>query len=562
MTYPPQDASSVHGYAQKVLAGEIVTGKWIKLACQRFIDDLAKQEDPNFRWRFDEGSATRKIRFFSTHLVHVEDQLCGTPIYLQLWQCFFFGNVFGWVDKTDPEVYRFNDVLLFVSRKNGKTLVCAGIALIMFFGGAPGQQIFSYATKEKQAKIVWEATRRMIMMSNPVVRTKFDSTQREIRYPGKFGLFTFLGRDSKSLDGSNPSLNLADESAQIMDRNLHEVQRSGQGARKTFLNVQLSTAAFDKTTYFFESNETLERVLSGIEVNDRLFGVLYCLDEGDDPFTDEACWIKSNPNLDISVSREWLRQEVDSARNVSLKRASLLVKNFNVWQGASSAWLNDALWRDEKLYDTREPPKGFIDTFITYDLSRTTDLTAVCLWTRYANGFRHAKLQCFVPQDTFNNLPTAYKNIYQRGIDEGVLHLMSGGVIDYRELQTFIEELYLQYKPIRVGYDPYSALQISASLDELGIPVEEVRQSMAKISPAAKEFERLFTKQLIRHEKSEFIAWQIGNVNIYEDINDNILPQKQDVKSHHKIDAVSAMITACHLDMSYPSAGSFFFARV
>ena len=306
----------------------------------------------------------------------------------------------------------------------------------------------------------------------------------------------------------------------------------------------------------------LERVLDGIEDNERLFGVLYCLDPGDDPFLNEDCWIKSNPNLGVSVSKEWLRQEVDNARNVTAKRAGLLVKNFNVWQGSSEAWLNDALWRDEKLYESKMPPKNYTDTFITYDLSRTTDLTAVCLWSRFPNGIRHAMVQCFVPEDTFNNLPTSYKNIYQRGIDEGVLHLMSGGVIDYRELQTFIEELYLQYKPIRVGYDPYSALQVSASLEEQGLPVEEVKQSMAKISPAAKEFERLYTQQKIRHEKSEFIAWQIGNVNIYQDINDNILPQKQDIKSHHKIDAISSMITACHLDMSYPSAGSFFFAKV
>ena len=241
----------------KFCQGRLLLGNGLRKPASALGDDLEKQKDPNYRWVFDEGSATRKIRFFSTHLVHVEDQLCGSPIYLELWQCFFFGNIFGWVDKQDPELYRFNDVLLFVSRKNGKTLCCAGIALIMFFGGTAGQQMYSFATKEKQAKIVWEATRRMIMMSKPVVRTRFDMTQREIRYPSKFGLFTFLGRDSKSLDGSNPSLNLADESAQIMDRNLHEVQRSGQGARKTFLNVQLSTAAFDKTTYFYESIETL-----------------------------------------------------------------------------------------------------------------------------------------------------------------------------------------------------------------------------------------------------------------------------------------------------------------
>ena len=518
-------------YATAVVDGKIVAGRYVIKACQRFISDL---DNKNSRWKYSPKHANHVCGFMEHGIKHVKGPLAGELITLEPWQCFVLCNIYGW---RDGKIRRFQVALLEIARKNGKTIFASGLALYEMLFGEEGGEVYSLATKMDQAKLAWDGAVQMLNKSHKDVKSKFKVVTNQITNQGNWSFYRPLGRDSKSLDGLNPSLCIFDESAAYSDRNIVEVMTSATGARDNFLHLYITTAQFSKTTIHYENRQYLIDVLEGRIDNDRWFGVVYTLDE-DDSWEDENVWIKANPNLDVSIKKEYLADQVKEATSMMSKRNGVLVKHFNIYQSGELSWLALDEWQANQAPVIREG-----DLYIAADLSSTRDLTALCyLWN---NGDKFSiEFQCFLPRKSLELVTVANRERYRQAVEDGILHLTPGDVVDYREVRDHIKQMASNHKLKMIGYDKWNAALLINELEDAGLPVIDIGQSMSALSAASKETERMIVEKLFRHDGNPFIDWQLECCSVYEDKNENIKITKDEADKSLKIDSIVALIMA------------------
>ena len=519
-------------YAEKVVAGDIVANKYVIAACRRFISDLQRTD---WEWKFDPECANDILAFIELGTKHIKGPLAGELIKVEPWQAFCLINIYGWVN--DKGIRRFQYVILEVARKNGKSLFASAMALYEMIFGEEGGEIYSLATKRDQAKIAWEGAVQMAHKAPSMVSDKFKATQSALVNESNWTKYVPLGRDSKSLDGLNPSLNIFDEAAAYSDRNLVDVMTSATGARDNFMHLFITTAQFTRQTVYYENRMYMASVLEGRFDDDRWFGAIYTLDDEDD-WTDPSVWIKANPNLGVSVKKEYLETEVAQATQMPAKRNSVLVKHFNIFTTSSENWMSLDEW--ERCTVDKIQREG--DLYITMDLSTTRDLTALCYFWNNGEHFS-AAFQCFLPRRTMEIIPVNLRSVYLQAIESGVLKLTDGDIIDYHEVRDHILHMASKYRLKAVGYDKFNANLLVNELEDNRLPCIEIGQNITALSPAAKEAERLIVNGLIKHEKDPFIDWQLENCTIYTDANENIKVRKGDDETL-KIDAIIALIMA------------------
>ena len=519
-------------YAKEVSEGNIVACRFVRLACERYLNDLNKTD---FRWSYSPRHADHVCKFMENGINHVKGELAGQLLRLEDWQIFILCNMYGWRDAGD--VRRFQYVLLEIARKNGKSLFASGLAIYDMLFGDEGGEIYSLATKQDQAKIAWDAACQMVNKAVPQVKSQFKQVTNNLSNQTKWSFYKPLGRDSKSLDGLNPSFCIYDEAAAYGDRNVVEVMTSATGARKNFTHLFITTAQFSKTTIYYENRLYLADILEGRIDNDRWFGMIYTLDEGDD-WENEEVWIKANPNLGVSISKEYLANEVEQAKVMTSKRNGVLVKHFNVFTSGETSWISLEEWQKNESPVIRDG-----DLYIACDLSSTRDLTSLCyLWN---NGDKFSvEFQCFLPKKAMDTVPMHLRDKYRAAIESKILHLTNGDVVDYREVKDHILHMSSKYNLKVVGYDKWNANILVNELEELRVPTMDIGQSMSALSASSKETERMIVEQLLRHDGNPFIDWQIECCSVYEDKNENIKITKDDADKSLKIDSIIALIMA------------------
>ena len=518
-------------YANAVVSEEIVACRYVQLSCKRFLDDLARTD---WRWGYSPKHANHVCAFMENGINHVKGPLAGQLLTLEDWQVFILCNMYGWRDK---EIRRFRYVILQVARKNGKTIFASGLALYEMLFGDEGSEVYSLATKMEQAKLAWEGTREMLNKAVPKVKDQFKVVTNHISSQNKWSFYKPLGRDSKSLDGLNPSMCIYDEAAAYSDRNVVEVMTSATGARDNFLHLFITTAQFSRTTVYFENRLYLTDILEGRIKDDRWFGMLYELDD-ENEWTDEDSWIKANPNLNVSISQEFLRDEVAQAKAMKSKRNGVLVKHFNIFTTSEESWLPLSEWQKCSGNIFREG-----DLYVGMDLSSTRDLTALCyLWN---NGDKFSvDFQCFLPKKAMQELPAHIKPKYEEAVRDGILLLTDKDVVDYREVFNSLRDMASHNSLKMIGYDRWNSQLLVSDLDEAGLPTIDIGQGMSALSAPTKETERLIAEELIRHEGNPFIDWQLECCTVYTDKNENCKVTKDDADKSLKIDAIIAMIMA------------------
>ena len=523
-------------YALDVTDGSIVSGELIKLQCHRFLDDLTRSD---WRWSFNEDEGNKVCVFFEYGINHTKGPLANKLVTLEPWQCFVLCNLYGWRDGT---VKRFNYVILQIARKNGKTLFASGLALYEMMFGEDGSEVYSVATKMDQARLAWDGAVQMIAKSQPEVKNEFKIVTNQISSTNKWSFYKPLGRDSKSLDGLNPSFCIYDEAAAITDRNVIDVMTSATLARDNFTHFFITTAQFSKITAYYENRLYLIEVLKGKIEDDRWFGMVYELDD-ESEWLDEDCWIKPNPNLGVSIDKDALRNEVKQAGNIPSKKNGVLVKHFNYWTSSAQGWIDTTEWdSDENILQTvnREG-----DLYVGMDLAMTDDLCAVT--SLYVNGDSfHLDVKCFLPEFAYDEAKSHVKPIYAGAIERGTLLLTDGPITDYHQIEHYVRDLASNSNFKAVAYDPYNAAQLVTNLDDAGVNMLEVRQSIGHLSPAAKETAALIQTGKIKHLNDPFISWQLENCTVYTDLNENIKIRKGE-DATQKIDAIIALIMAVSL---------------
>lgn len=471
-------------YYQGMEDGSIVVGKWIRLFYKYIIEGLQKQS-----FFFDQKRASKAIRYIETFCHHSEGR--SDTIKLELWQKAFVSVIFGILDGVGNR--QFREVLLVVARKNGKTLFASAIiSYCTFMDGEYGAKTYCVAPKLDQADLVYQAFWQS-SCNEPELACRIKPRKSDLYVESTNSSIKKIAFNAKKSDGFNPSLTICDEIASWPgDQGLkqYEVMKSALGARRQPIILSISTAGYINEGIYDELVKRSTRFLLGDSRETRLAPFLYMID-------DVAKWNdinelrKSNPNLGVSVSVDYLLEEIAVAEGSLSKRAEFITKYCNIKQNSSQAWLptqavercsGDAL----KLEDFRSSYcVGGID------LSRTTDLTACCVVLE-KHGRLYVFAHFFMPSEKLEEATARDGLPYPIYVQRGLLTLSGGNFVDYHDCFNWFVELIEKYEilPLKVGYDRYTAQYLVQDMDAYGFQMDDVFQGF-NLTPVIRETEGL-----------------------------------------------------------------------
>lgn len=544
-------------YIEEVLSGQIATCKWVQLACQRHRDDLKRGEERGIY--FDADAAQRVLDFFS-FLKHSKGEWAGQPLYLEPWQQFFIWVVFGWM-RADG-LRRFRTAYLEVPRKNGKTTMAAAMGLyLMVADNEPGAEIYTAATKRDQARIAHSEATRMVKAS-PALRRRLRIVKDNIHNEASASKFEPLGRDADSLDGLNVHGAIVDEVHAHKNRELWDVLETAMGARRQPLMLAITTAGYDRQSLCWELHEYTQKVLEGSIQDDSFFGLIYSIDEDDDPF-DESSWRKANPNWGISVKADDMRRLARKAQEIPSAVNAFLRLRLNVWTQSSTRWVPFEKWQECAVHVDAEGLRGR-SCFAGLDLSSTTDLAGYALvFPPEQNGDRYQVLwRLFIPEDSMRERSRRDRVTYDAWVRQGYITATPGNVIDYDFILAMFDEDAQRYDIREVAFDRWGATQIALKLRDMAGRddfVVDFGQGFSSMSPPMKQLEKLILAGELAHGGNPVATWAAGNLVAREDAAGNIKPDKE--RSTEKIDPMVMLIMALDRAIRHGQASSIYDER-
>lgn len=551
-----------HRYALDVVAGKVPACEYVKQACQRQLDDLARWPDAGSKYRFDHDAAERVCKF-TCFLPHIKGPLAGSLITLEPWQAFCLTVAFGWL-RLDNGKRRFRRAYIEVPRGNGKTTLSDGPALYCGFGeNEGGAETYSAARTRDQAKVAFAAAQAMLRRAKGL-RTSLgiEVEAHRIIQMRTNSFFEALSADADSLDGKNVHFALIDELHAHRDRSVYDAIETGAGKRNQSMVWAITTAGADKTGICYEHRTYTLNILKGTAQDDSYFGIVYTIDKDDD-WTEESTWRKANPNYGISVEPDHVANLCRKAMGSPASQANFLTKHLNVW-----------IQTNEALYDMRAWDRCFdetldIDDFagepcrITVDLASKVDVAAMVIaFERDAvvDGKTVKRIYPFARFYVPEQAVIESRNDSYKGWEvEQKLITTPGDVIDIDRIEADIIEMSGRFQVLEVGYDPWQAQQMANHLAEQGANVVEYRQTVQNFSEPTKELDAMMRSGRIAHPYGprDPLSWMIGNVVGHYDAKENVYPRKE--RSENKIDGAIALIMNIGLWLrAGPSEGQSF----
>ncbi len=529
-------------YTRKVLNGKQVACRLVKLACARHVRDLEHGFERGLY--FDREAAQHRLDFYR-FCRHFEGEWAGQVIEPSPWQQFIKWCVYGW--KRADGSRRFRRAYTSVARKAGKSTDLATDGnFLAFFDGEEGAQVYTAATKFKQARVIHRASTAMVKAS-PALRRRINVFKNNLHIESTNSIYEPLGQDSNTEDGLNVHGALIDEYHAHPDAEMYNVLRSGMGSRRQPLLYVITTAGFDKQCACYSEEDYAKKVLEGIFEDDSYFAIIFTLDMGDD-WKDEGNWIKSNPNLGITPKLADIREQCHEAEQVASKQNEFLTKRLNIWTESVMAWITADQWnRCSELVDA-DGLRGR-RCYGAFDLSSTTDMSAwaLCFPPETTGEPYRFIWRFFIPQE---GLERQYPNKeilnkIKGWIRQGFIIPTPGDKIDYDFIKARIVEDAAAYDIREIPYDPYNASQLANDLIKEELPLIEFRQGFLTMSPAAKDFEIKVLGGQIAHGGNPVMKWMVSCTEIVKDPAGNIKPVKPDrQKSVKRIDGVVAAIMA------------------
>ena len=527
-------------YPVDVISGNVIAGKHIKKACERF---FSLMDDD--RYMFLEEKVDKVIRLYH-HLRHFKGRHSGKPFVLEPWQEWIIASIYGFYNKSDGSRLT-QTVYIEVARKNGKTALAAGIGLnALINDDEDGAEVYFAANSKDQVKIsAWPLCSNFAKAFDP--KEKYLKVYRDtINFDKTISWLKVLAADSTKLDGPNPSTFILDEYHAAKSNSLKAVLESGQGTRDNPLEIIITTAGFDKLGPCYELRTTETEILNGLKEDDSFFMAIYSLDEKDD-WKDEANWIKSNPNMDVTVKSSYLRKEVRKAMNTPSDEVNVKTKNLNMWCDSSDVWIPDdyilACSRKVDLDDFTTKD----DCFAGIDLSSTSDLTCVSFMIPKDGKF-YFKTLYYLPEEALETKKN--KEQYSEWVRLGFLKLTPGNVVDYDYILDDILSVDKRLYIVKVGYDSWNATQFVINATDKGLPMEPVSQSIGNFNRPTKEMERVILSGNVVIDNNPITRFCFRNVVMKLDHNGNTKPSKE--YRDKKIDGVISMIEAMGVCLMTP----------
>lgn len=528
-------------YAQDIVSGAIPACKWVKLACERQLKDLERQSDPNYPWRFDEPSAER-VCWFVELTPHIKGPLRGELIRLQPWQVFILTTVFGWLSKTSNK-RRFREAYTEVPRGNGKSALSSPVGLYMLAAdGEGGAEVYSAATTREQARIVFGIAQAMARgMEEFRGRFGVTTAAHSINQEHSASWFRPLSSDANSLDGLNIHCAIIDEVHAHRSRELYDVLKTACSKRNQPLLWEITTAGSDRAGVCYEIRTYVVRILSGVCEDERIFGIIYTIDDEDD-WADIEAAKKANPNWGVSVFPDAIAAELKQALQMASKQPSYKTKYLDVWVNADHAWMDMQKWA--QCADSALAEEDFAGQPCTVglDLASKLDILAkIKLFRKNIDGKVHWTFfgDYWTPE---LRIELSQNSQYKGWAIEGKLHTCPGETNDYDTVEDAIRADCQTYQVLEVAHDPYQAVQMMNNLQAENIVTVEIPQMPKYLSEPMKELEAAVYDKRFHFNGDPILTWAVSNVVCHLDKNDNMFPTKE--RYENKIDPVTALLTA------------------
>lgn len=563
-----QYVNAALAYARAVVAGDLVACKWVKLACQRQLDDLEREPSADWPWVFDEARASRPCAFIEL-LPHIKGKWAreGRLITLEPWQCFILTTVFGWVHH-ETGLRRFLEFYEEVPRKNGKSAIGSGLFLYMLTAdGEHGAECYTAATTRDQARIVFDDAKAMAERS-PGLRTHLGLAimQHSLTVAHTAGKGAPLAAEGSTLDGLNVHFALLDELHAHKTRAVYDVIDTARDAREQSLLGTITTAGTDRSGICYERRTHLTKILERVIVDERVFGIIFTIDEEDDPF-DPKVWAKANPNFGVSVLADNMAAAARKAEAMPSALNNFLTKRLNVWVSGESPWMDMRAWDQCGNRALRDlTPYHGAKAWIGLDLAQKKDFAALTIV--FEHEFETSVGTVFDPTKRADD-PAFYQRqsvverkwcvstrlyLNELAIQEsgnahlsgwarqGYVQVTDGDLTDFDVVADDLRALCRQFDVQEIAFDPALSMYFAGKLIEEGLPLVEITQRAIFFTPALIQVENLVLEGKLCHDGNPVMAWMVSNLVVkVSKFNELMSPTKE--RPENKIDGpISALM--------------------
>ena len=528
----------IREYYNKIQSGEVVVSEKVSKVYKKLLHEI---EHPG-KHIFDEKKAERPIEFIERFCKHSKGEWAGHAIKLELFQKAYISALFGFIDK-DTGLRRFRETLFMVGRKNGKSTLLAGIALYMLIGDhEPGAEIYSVATKKDQARIIFDETRNMVSQS-PQLRSLIRKRKTDLYCDSVMGKMQALGKNSDTLDGLNSNCVIMDELHGVRDRNLYEVLKQSQSARRQPLMIMITTAGTIRECIFDDMYTYAKNIIDGTVKDDTFLPVIYELDKREE-WKNPKAWQKANPGLGSIKKVEDLEVKVNRAKNSPNDLKGILVKDFNIRETSASVWLSFDEINNERDYQIER----FYNSYAIggADLSITTDLTcATLLMMDKETEERFVSHMYWIPEDLLETRVKEDKIPYDIWEKKGLLRLCSGNCINYSDVTAWFLEMVNEkgITPAWIYYDSYSAKYWVEEMEQYGFNMIRCIQGAKTLSLPMQQLGADLRAKKINYNNNPILKWCLTNTGIQTDRNGNIVPVKAQ-SPKRRIDGTASLLDA------------------
>lgn len=570
-------------YARKVTAGKIKAGPDVRNACRRHLEDLRDGKTRGLVW--DRDAARRAIEFFRDVLRLNGGEFEGLPFVLLPWQAFIVGSIFGW--KRFDLTRRFREAYVEAAKGSGKSPLAAGIGLYMLVAdGEARAEVYAAATRRDQAMVLFRDAVAMVQQSAALSMRTTTSGREDrvwnIAYPKTGSFFRPIASDEQGQSGPRPHCGLIDEVHEHKSPTVINIMRAGKKGRRQPLIFMITNSGFDRTSICYEQHEYATRVAGGVIVDDAFFSFVCSLDEDEDPFKDEKCWIKSNPSLGSTIDVSYLREQVHQARGMPSLESTVRRLNFCQWVDAADPWISGDLWRrcevgsapladDEDLNVSQDRWQRALkkarverETLLAnmagkkvhggLDLSGTRDLTALAAACRQVDGSVDAFVEFWTPADTMAERARHDRVPYPAWAEAGFMHAAKGRAIDYGEVVERLGELAAVMEFGGLAFDPYRIKYFERDLDGAGLDLSLVphgqgfyrsSESGLWMCRSIELLEQLIFENRLRVAFNPCLRWNVASAVTESDPKNNRVFNKR--KATGRIDGLVALVMAVGL---------------
>lgn len=532
--------SPAYQYALDVLDGKFPTNRYIKAICKKFIFEL-ENEPKDYYFDYDTAD---KITNIMKLINFATGAVAGKSLYEACvgYQYFFVLNIFCWKRKDNPNKRRYEVAILWIARKNSKSVNAGLVMIILMLLEPKYSEFYLCANTREQAKIVYNETKKLIE-SSPFIKDKFDIKRDVITCKINQNTLKALSSDYNTTDGLRVSGACIDEVGASKDGGLIESMTSGMLSVQNRLLILISTSYPNTQNPFIEWTDYAKRVIDELEQDEKLFAMLYSLDEKDEMTVEN--FMKANPlQSTLEDGKEYLESEYKKALAMGgAKLTSFKCKHLNIWL---DGMIGEIYIPTEDLKKCRLDGDfnwSGLDVFIGIDLSMTTDNCSVSMVAEH-DGLVYGTSWAFIPADRVDEKFRIEKVDYPAMIRNGNCFACGENVVDYSFIENFIMSLESKYgvRIVGVGFDRYNCLSTAQKLENNGYETTEIKQHSSVLHSPTKLLEELVLTEMFRYEPNRLLETNFSNARCLYDTNLNRYVNKK--KSTGKIDMVASLINA------------------